>query len=107
MANVDLDVQAIESLEPTDPSQVMRAVSADATVPVDTILKKAFTGFHNSQKFGQDNVSAYLGDESSVHRNFYFAPYPQSSTSVGLRPSPSNSSLRMLNIPKPALNRAR
>ena len=40
---------------------------------VETILKKAFTGFHNSHKFGHDNASPYLGDDLSVRGNGIFA----------------------------------
>ncbi|CAN0036493.1 unnamed protein product, partial [Phaeothamnion confervicola] len=45
---------------------------------VDKMLRMHFTEFHNSQKFGgvkNDNASAFLGDELSVHRNNHFGAY--------------------------------
>jgi hypothetical protein len=57
--------------------------------PINTILKKAFTGFHNSHKFGHDNASAYLGDDLSVHRQSFFASPMLTPQGLRMRLSPS------------------
>ncbi len=55
--------------------------SAMTPSPMDPIfLMKAYTGFHNG-KVGQDNASAFLGDESSVHHNHMFGMFKSGASS--------------------------
>jgi hypothetical protein len=35
---------------------------------METLLRVSFTEFHNNPKFANDNVSAYLGEELSLHK---------------------------------------
>jgi hypothetical protein len=97
-------VQVPSGEEYEDPVPLQRP-PLDPSLPtggkkLETILKKAFTGFHNSHKFGQDNVSPYLGDDLSVRGNGFFmgvggAPgLAQPQPAYRSRSSPTSAGLR-------------
>jgi hypothetical protein len=88
LSNADLSTHKSISAPPTpvrlhqrppiSPSQMPQAFSPASTrKPASTEIKKAFTEFHNSSAFAKDSTSAYLGDETSVSGNTYFAMYNQ------------------------------
>jgi len=86
------------------------STTAPVQVPDDKTLRAAFTEFHNSQQFGQDSTSAFLGDELSVHHQNNFGSFFQNGTptdSSGMIISSSmtsfSSSLQSLDEHNPTL----
>mmetsp|Transcript_16051 Transcript_16051/g.32915 ORF Transcript_16051/g.32915 Transcript_16051/m.32915 type:complete len:1125 (+) Transcript_16051:240-3614(+) len=68
------DVEASSNFKqrPISPSNQSTASSNNGSftsdqIPRDKSLRAAFTAIHNSQQFGQDSTSAFLGDDLSVH----------------------------------------